>query len=648
MASRIQSLGVPGSILISKKVTDEIKNKTEFQTISIGSFEFKNVHEPIEVFALANQGFPVPKRSIMQGKLKSNFQKRNVLIAFSIILFVVSVLFAYKFFLAKNDMAEDVDKSIAVLPFENMSNDPEQEYFSNGITEDILNHLVKIADLRVKSRTSTLQYKGKQPSIIQVGEDLGVANIVEGSVRRVGDKVRIVVQLIDAKTDVHLWSETYDRDFSDILELQSEIAIKIANALEARLTATEKKNIQKEVSQDVTAYDYFLKARESFMLYLTNRDKMATENAMALINQALQLDSTFSRAYALKARIWFSMRRFGVRQKTWQDSSLYFSSKATSLDQSTPDGFLVQSDIHRYLGKLNESRSDIYNAFKIAPNDPDVLLSYGRQLLRDKDEKGAQFVLKSNENKYSLEDAEYYLALNDAYYYIGDVTTREKLLNKAKNLSPGSTIPYFELSSLYHDIGQYEKGIREMEQVEKINPANIPLISEQGWLHYLNNDLEKAAKYWSKYPEIEARFEDSTQTVPFRHRLGMAYIKMGRKKEADALFEEDLKILSEQLTGKRSIGTWNNHGGTYYGMAIGYAYLGNSAKAVQCLDSALHYEFYQDWLFHNDPLLSTLRNRDDFKKVLKKVDDFFEFRRRAYSNALNRMEASKELKNSLK
>ena len=139
------------------------------------------------------------------------------------------------------------NKSIAVLPFENMNRDSTQDYFSNGMSEDILNHLVKIADLRVKSRTSTLQYKGTTKTASQIGEELNVANIVEGSVRRVGDQVRIVVQLIDAQKDEHLWSETYDRDFKDVLSLQSEIAMEIARALRAQLSDSEKESLANSV-----------------------------------------------------------------------------------------------------------------------------------------------------------------------------------------------------------------------------------------------------------------------------------------------------------------------------------------------------------------------------------------------------------------
>ena len=573
--------------------------------------------------------------------------KRKITLAAAMIGLLGLFSFTYYYFGGfGNQLNKKFDKSIAVLPFENMNHDPEQDYFSNGIAEDILNHLTKISDLKVKSRTSTLQYKGTQKSIPEIGEELSVGNIVEGSVRRVGDKVRVVVQLIDAKTDIHLWSETYDRELKNVLALQSEIAIEIARALEARLTAVEKKNIQKEVSQNVEAYDYFLKGREIFNN--TNYEKREFENSLLLINQALKLDSGFSRAFALKAQLWYGMRTFGVSQKTWQDSAMYFSSKAISLDPSSPDGYLVQGYVYGILGKLKESTTALRNAYHIAPNDPAVLSSYGFQLLGEKDERGADLFLKSIENQFSLTDPRYYLMMNEAYYYAGDISTQEKLIKKAKSLNPGSISPYRYLAFVYTMSGQYEKGIHEVEEAEKINPKYQWIVDQLGWLHYLNNDLNGAAKYWIRYSEIETTFEDSTQILPFRHRLGMVYSKMGRKKEADALFGEDLKFHSDLLSGKRGIGSWSNYGAVYYGLAVDHAYFGNNAKAVQCLDSAFHYGMNWEWGYHNDPMFSNLRNRGDFKSVMKKIDDQNEFQKRAFSNAINRMDASKELKNVLK
>ena len=588
-----------------------------------------------------------PSRAPQTNPAKTISKSTRKKIAGAAALIVLLSLTGYFiFYLLETQLDKKFDKSIAVLPFENMSHDPEQDYFSNGITEDILNHLTKISDLKVKSRTSTLRYKGTQMSITEIGEELSVGNIVQGSVRLVGGNVRIVVQLIDAKMDIHLWSETYDRELKDVLTLQSEIAIEIANALKARLTAGEKKSVQKEVTRDVTAYDYYLKARE--VLNRDNRVRLDLKNALLLINRAIDLDRNFSQAYALKGFIWFNMGNFGVSQKTWQDSAMFFASKAISTDPSLPEGYLLKGGIHWYLGKLGESKTDFHKAFSIAPNDPVVLSYYGYQLLREKEEKGADLVLKSIENQYSLKDPEYYLALAIVYYYLGDGVTQEKLLKKAKSLNPGSISPYLELSYVYSLEGQNDKAIQELQEAEKINPLDQRIIDRLAETYFAMNELEKSAKYWSRYPEIEARFEDSTQTVPFRHRLGMVYAKMGRKREADALFAEDLKIRLDLLAGKRSMGTWGNYGAVYYDLAVDNAYMGNNTKAVQCLDSALHYEFLWRWGYYHDSALSGLRDREDFKAVIKKVDAYFEFQKKAFSKAINRMEAGDELKNILK
>ncbi|HEX6891773.1 MAG TPA: hypothetical protein VF141_13795, partial [Chryseolinea sp.] len=250
--------------------------------------------------------------------------KRKMAFAAVAIIAVGLLSFTYYYFGGFGSrIGATVDKSIAVLPFANMNRDSTQDYFSDGITEDILNHLTKISDLKVKSRTSTLQYANKEKPIPEIGEELGVVNVVRGSVRREGDNVRIVVELVDAKTDVALWSESYDREVKDVLKLQSEIAIEIANALKARLTETERKNIETVASYNIDAYDYFLKAREGRFSY--NGTKSELGIMLQVIDQAIKLDMKFSEAFALKARAWFNMRTFGVPQKTWQDSAIYYS-----------------------------------------------------------------------------------------------------------------------------------------------------------------------------------------------------------------------------------------------------------------------------------------------------------------------------------
>lgn len=236
IASRIQTLGIPGSILFSKKINDEIKNKSEFQTTSVGNFEFKNVTERIEVFALTNDGFPIPKRGMMEGKLrKNNSLKRNVIVSLAFITIVLAAFFVYKSLFAKNDNGEVVDKSIAVLPFVDMSAGKDQEYFSDGLSEELLNLLSKIPELKVIGRTSSFSFKGKNEDLRIIGEKLGVANILEGSVQKEGNKIRVTAQLIRTADGFHLWSDKYDRDLEGIFKLQDDIANAVVKELKLKL-----------------------------------------------------------------------------------------------------------------------------------------------------------------------------------------------------------------------------------------------------------------------------------------------------------------------------------------------------------------------------------------------------------------------------
>ena len=577
----------------------------------------------------------------------STVGKKKVMVVAAVagLLGLVSFMFYYFGGFGKQVSAATT-KSIAVLPFENMTKDEEQDYFTNGIAEDILNHLTKISDLRIKSRTSTLQYKGTTKSIIEIGDELSVENVVEGSVRRVGDQVRIVVQLIDAEKDVHLWSETYDRELKDVLALQSEIAIEIATALKARLTDEVRTSISKEASSNITAYDYFLKARELASRY--NGNKADVENVFPLVNKAIALDPHFAQAYALKGRLWFLMRIFGVSQNVWQDSAFYYCGRAIEEDRSVPDAYVTQGYIHSYLGDSKATQSAFEKAYAVAPGNPEAMSVYGGVLLRNGDKSGADLVLRSIENQYTVSDPRYYMSYGYVFQAVNDLPTQVKLINQSKELDPGSIGPYWSLAHSYWRAGEYGKALDEALQAEKINPNLQNIVDLVAWLSYLTGDLKKAEAYWSRYKEIEATFEDSTQTVPFRARLAMVYTKTGRKKEGDALVAEDVKIREGLLAGHRSMGSWSNAGSVYYDLAVDQAYFGNSEKAVQYLDSALTNHHAWSWGYRNDPMFVDLQQREDYKKLIKRIDESETFTKAAYTEAVSRMEASKQLRSLMK
>ena len=293
LASRIQSLGLAGTILFSKEIFDKIKNHPEFKTIPLGYFKFKNVDDPMEVFALANEGLTLPKKEELSGRLNyveasRTFSPKTKWIIFSVaaLLLVTSALLIYSLVKSTNGFTGK-EKSIAVLPFENMSNDTLQQYFSDGVTEDIITQLSKIAELKVISRTSVMQYKNTTKNIREIAEELNVAAILEGSVRKEGNKVRITAQLIDANTDEHIWSEQYDRNASEVFAIQSEVAQIIASQLNAKLTEDEDKRLNIKATKNIAAYDDYLRAKR---LPMQQREKVLME--------ALKKDSTFALAWA--------------------------------------------------------------------------------------------------------------------------------------------------------------------------------------------------------------------------------------------------------------------------------------------------------------------------------------------------------------
>lgn len=185
-------------------------------------------------------------------------------------------------------------KSIAVLPFENLSPDPENAFFADGMTEDILTQLAKIRDLKVISRSSVMRYKGTQKPIRAIAQELGVATVLEGSVRRAGNRVRIVSELIDARNDQHLWADTYDRDLKDVFAIQSEVAQQIAGALRATLSPAERQLIERSPTENLAAYDQYMKGRELYYHYR----KADNESAVQAIQKALKLDPNFALPYA--------------------------------------------------------------------------------------------------------------------------------------------------------------------------------------------------------------------------------------------------------------------------------------------------------------------------------------------------------------
>ena len=340
LASRVESLGIPGNILLSERVNRELHNQNEIYTQSLGHFEFKNVKMPVEVFAICNTGIKVPVRSELKGKLAQ--QK----------------------------------KSIAVLPFVNMSSDPENEYFSDGISEEILNALVNVEGLQVIARTSSFAFKGKNIDIREIGRQLGAAHVLEGSVRKAGNRVRITAQLINSTDGYHFFSETYDRDLEDIFAIQDEIAQKITNRLREHLSENQhQQSLVQAPTQNMEAYTSYLKGKYHYNHWETKGIQKALEH----FEQAIHLQPDFAEPYAFLA-VCYMVMGYSM-QISWAEAvekCNFYATRATSLNPNLLEAYFAQAN-NKILFEWDwEEAERLVNKIKaMAPGRADVIMPCG-------------------------------------------------------------------------------------------------------------------------------------------------------------------------------------------------------------------------------------------------------------------------------
>ena len=305
IASRLEPLTPVGSIYISESVFRNIENKEGIMVSFVSKERLKNVKHKVKIYEVDVDGSEISDEKVdapSDANIAVRPWKKPALLVLLLLILIVSSYFVYQQSSkntseSESTAVEELEKSIAVLPFTNLSNDPEQEYFSDGMMDEIQNHLFQIGDLQVTSRTSVMQYKGTTKSIPQIAKELGVRTILEGSVRKYGNRIRITAQLIDGKTDKHLWSEIYERELKDVFVVQSDVAHAIASTLNAEITPEVKLRIESIPTNSLDAYDLYLRA---FAIYNDHTNE-GLDIAMNLLEEAIKIDPEFSEAYVMLA-----------------------------------------------------------------------------------------------------------------------------------------------------------------------------------------------------------------------------------------------------------------------------------------------------------------------------------------------------------
>ena len=315
IAARMEGLSDPGGICISGRVYDQVENKLNLTFDFLGEQEVKNIAKPVRAYRVLSHPGAAAYRVVKAKKAVGKIW-RNITISSGVILILAAgIVLIWNFYWRSATPKTEITAkqkpllklpdrpSVAVLPFDNMGGDREQEYFSDGMTDDLITDLSKVSGLFVIARNSVFTYKGKAVKVQQVARELGVRYVLEGSVRRSGDKVRINAQLIDATTGHHLWAERYDGYFGDVFSLQDRITAEIVAALSVKLTSDEKEQVARTYTDNASAYDEFLQGRAHYV----RRTPGDYAEAVSCFQKAVQLDPNYGEAYAaLSLTYWES------------------------------------------------------------------------------------------------------------------------------------------------------------------------------------------------------------------------------------------------------------------------------------------------------------------------------------------------------
>ncbi len=452
LASRIESLAVPGGILISEKVYDEIRNHHNIETREMGYFELKNVNLPVRIFAIANNGIMVPRRDELRGKTK---QPNN---------------------------------RLAVLPFVNMSTDPDNEYFSDGITEELLNALTRVNGLQVTSRTSVFAFKGKNTDIRDIGVQLNVDRILEGSVRKSGSRVRITAQLINATDGYHIWSETYDRNLTDIFEVQDEISGIIAGKL-GKMHVAESDHLVKAPVKNVAAYTHYLKG----LHYLNKLTPADSRKAIECFEEAIALEPGYAQAYARSAGAYSYLAVTGqiLPEKAFEIVRRY-ADKALQIDDNIAEGHIAKGSAYLFYDRRwKEAFDEFQKAIRLNPG---------------------------------LTDA--YQLLGYYYLMVGQKHKAVEMLEEAEKIDPLSPIITQALGNMYIFAERYDEAITQADKMLDLNPTMRISIEMKGWATGCKGDWEKALEYFKEVHRL------TNHPLKGLMGLGFAYAKLGQEEQA--------------------------------------------------------------------------------------------------------------------
>ena len=613
IASRVESMGIAGAILMTERIVHDLKSHPDFILASLGAFQFKNIAKPLEVFALANKGFPIPDKNNISGKLEASSAPIPHYLWLPVIGIITLLggwgLWNHFSDIPKVTPSEKKDKiSIAVLPFENLTLSSEGTTVSNGVMQEIISKISAIHDFRVLSKTSMRQYANSQLSIPLIANEVGASYILEGGVQFQNNRIRINTTLIHASEDVILWSENHEGNFDEILDFQVEIANKISNSLGVILSPLESTIVNQKPTKNMLAYQKYLDGLEGLELYGNNRKIENRDLAKNSFQQAITQDSNFAEVYVELGKIYALESKY--------DSSFAYFDKALSMNDKLAEAYLQKGNIQQFTGKSG-GFENMLKAYELNPNSAETngFLAYG-YIRKTQFDRAYHYAMQAKLLSPNNQTSHIYLIMT--LYRLGFVNETFKTLEEAEHIFGKEVMKLTRanIEGILKDNNNLRIEIFEKRlsngQIDLSSVNDLQIIGFLGQHYAKKNDWETSREYFEYF--IPQSINYVGQDFPREHfRVRYAYTlkQLGEEEKADVIIE---KVLSRDVIGLQKDNPLYER--NFNGLAFAHAYVSNVDSCVYWVNEYKKNGNYVLKAFANDYLLEPIILEPTFQKFI--------------------------------
>ena len=613
VASRLEAITEPGGIYISDSVHKAIRGETLIETEFVGDLELRNVDYRVRTHAIQGEGLPAPGGTARSADQPEKRKEWGV-VQYALIVLLASVT-GLILYLSMKPVESDItplEMTIAVLPFKTIGGDPEGRYFSEGVQEEILNHLSRIKELRVKSRTSVESFRDRTPTREELVSDLKLTHYLEGSARKEGNRVRITVQLINAENDEHLWAENYERDYENIWETQSDIAKNVAQALSISISPETASLIEKQPTANPLVWEDYLKAMYHWRQFKSARKPDDLNRMVRFLKSSISGDPDFALGYSYLA--WAYQTKPENPDVVFKfidpDSVLILCNKAIELDPGLSTPYVFRAQYYAYV-KQDTVRAiqDFETALATEPGNYLPYYAYGYFQIYERWDMSKALellfeALETEPDRWAL--AEIITDIAWSYLIVADYPKSEYYFERARAYDPESLRIMSTLAQLFRVTGRYDRALQVADETINITPEYYG-IWQYGMAYMMLGNYEKAVDYFGDYIEIAMK-SPAWGALTNNHMYGYSLMKIGRTEEGKERIRYALDIIRRR-----------GHSTPNYEYAKIYSALGITDSAYYYLEKAVdgHILWGMSDFIEKDPLFESIREEPEFQRLVR-------------------------------